>query len=222
MKPEYVGKKMKLERDERCNLFRNVYDDNLWGVSQSGGRFNSDSPPELTKPYREFVSGFIRQHDILCVVDLGCGDFEASSGIEMDEASYIGVDIYDELIKHNNEHFGSAQRQFVALDLVEDELPLGDLCLITMVLYILSNDEIIQILNKLNQYRYALITDGQADISRNQRQNIDKPTDKYTRRDHYNNGLYLELPPFNLDVTVVCEYQIPSGEIIRTVLWERP
>ncbi len=87
-----------------------------------------------------------------------------------------------------------------------------------MVLYILSHEEVFRILKKLDRYRYVLITDGQADIAPHERRNMDKPTDKYTRRDYYNNGCYLELPPFNLDVSVVCQYRIPSGELIRTVL----
>ncbi len=211
-----------MTRRERLQLFGNVYENNLWGRSKNGRKYYSDSPPELTKPYRDYVSDFIRRHDIRRVVDLGCGDFEASSSIDTGDAHYIGVDIYDKLIGHNNEHYGDDHHDFMACDLVEDPLPPGDLCLITLVLYILSNEEVFSILKKLSQYRYALITDGQADINPSERMNLDKQTDKYTRRDYYNNGFYLELPPFELDLSVVCEYKIPSGEIIRTVLLDPP
>lgn len=207
-----------MDRNSRYKLFSYVYENNLWGESKSGGKYNSDSPPELTKPYRDYVSAFIQSHSIQRVVDLGCGDFEASSGIDIGNANYVGVDLYDQLIEYNNTHFGDEHHEFMVRDLVEDELPPGDLCLITMVLYILSNEEALAVLKKLGQYRYVLITDGQADIHPSERRNIDKKTDKYTRRDYYNNGFYLELPPFNLDVKVVCEYKIPSGEIIRTML----
>lgn len=211
---------MQTNRGERYALFKKVYDDNLWGARE-GRQFNSDSPPELTAPYREFVSRFIRAHpDIKRVVDLGCGDFEASSGIDMGDAHYVGVDIYDDLIRHNAEHFGGPRREFVVRDLLEDELPPGDLCLVTLVLYFFSHEDVFPILGKLRQYRYVLVTDGQADIPPAERRNIDKPTDNFTRRDYYNNGFYLELPPFNLDLKVVNEYRLPSGELIRTVLLE--
>ncbi|MBC2714983.1 MAG: class I SAM-dependent methyltransferase [Desulfobacteraceae bacterium] len=211
-----------MNRQERYKLFENVYEKNLWGKSISGNKYYSDSPPELTKLYRNYVSNFIKTRCINRVVDLGCGDFEASSGIDMGEAHYIGVDIYDKLIKYNIEHYSDERHEFLVLDIVEDDIPAGDLCLVTLVLYILSFDEVFSILRKLNQFRYVLITDGQADVNPRVRKNIDKKTDKYTRRDYFNNGFYLELPPFELDLTVVCEYQIPSGEIIRTVLLENP
>jgi SAM-dependent methyltransferase len=207
-----------MNRLNRYKLFENVYKNNLWGKSQEGKKYYSDSPPELTKKYRDYVSCFVKKHNIQSVVDLGCGDFEASRGIDLQDAHYIGVDIYDNLIKYNIEHYGDNHHEFLVRDIVEDELPAGDLCLITLVLYILSFEEVFSILKKLNKYSYVLITDGQADIPLSARKNIDKKTDKYTRRDYYNQGFYLELPPFELNVDIVCEYQIPSNEIIRTVL----
>jgi SAM-dependent methyltransferase len=207
--------------EERYTLFKKVYDHNLWGASKNGRKYYSDSPAELTLPYRTYVSEFISNHeDITRVVDLGCGDFEASSGIDMGDAHYIGVDIYDELIRYNQEHYGSARREFRVCDLIEDALPPGDLCLVTMVLYIMSHEDVFPILEKLKKYRYVLVTDGQADIEPSAHCNINKKTDKYTRRDYYNNGFYLELPPFNLNLKVVHEYALPSGELVRTVLLE--
>ena len=212
---------LKTKYEERYRLFKDVYDNHLWGQPSEGKKYNSDSPPELTAPHRNFINRFISTHpDIRRIVDLGCGDFEASSGIDMGEAHYIGVDIYDELIQYNTQHFGNARREFRVCDLIEDDLPPGDLCLVTFVLYIMSHEDVFPILEKLKQYRYVLITDGQADIPLSERRNINKKTDKYTRRDYYNNGFYLELPPFNLDLTVVHEHKLPSGELVRTVLLE--
>ena len=50
---------------------------------------------------------------------------EASGGIDMGKAVYIGVDLYDSLIEHNTRLFGNERRQFLARDLVEDDLPAG-------------------------------------------------------------------------------------------------
>lgn len=220
MSPE-SDTKFSSTHEERYSLFKHVYDHNLWGRSSSGKKYYSDSPEELTLPYRSYVSQFIREHkDIRRIVDLGCGDFEASSEIDMGDAYYVGVDIYDDLIEYNQRHYGGERREFRVCDLIDDDLPPGDLCLVTMVLYIMSHEDVFPILKTLKQYRYVLITDGQADIEPSARRNINKQTDKYTRRDYYNNGFYLELPPFNLDLKVVHEYLLPSGELVRTVLLE--
>ena len=206
---------------ERYQIFKYVYDNNQWGRPEDGRKYYSDSPAQLTYPYRAYVSHFIKSHpDIKQIVDLGCGDFEASSGIDFGDAHYTGLDIYDELINYNRELFSNPQFEFRVCDMVDDDLPPGDLCLITLVLYLMSYEDIFPILEKIKQYRYVLITDGQANIPVSSRLNKDKKTDKYTRGNYYNNGLYLEQPPFNLDLNVVHEYQLPSGELIRTVLLE--
>jgi hypothetical protein len=102
-------------------------------------------------------------------------------------------------------------------DLVDDDLPPGDICLITMTLYLMSHADVLRVLPKLKQYRYVLITDGQP-ATAGEPQNLDKPTDKYTRRDYYSSGFYLELAPFNLQIEVVNEYTLSNGELMRTVL----
>jgi SAM-dependent methyltransferase len=210
----------RLSRAEREAMFGYVYENNQWGRSPGGRKYYSDSPPELTEPYRRYVSAFIQDHAIRRVVDLGCGDFVLASEIDMGDAHYTGVDIYPPLIEDDRTRFGDERHEFLVRDLVEDELPDGDLCLVSMVLYLMCHADVLAVLPKLQKYRYALITDGQAAIAPAERRNIDKPTGKYTPRDYYDNGFYLELPPFNLNLEVVCEYQIPSGEILRTVLIE--
>jgi hypothetical protein len=48
---------------------------------------------------------------------------------------------------------------------------------------------------------------------------VEKPTDRYTCT-YRGHGFWLKLPPHSLDATVVLEYALPSGEIMRTVLLE--
>lgn len=215
-----------MKKKERSKIFADVYENNRWGRSRNGLKYYSDSPPELTKPYRDFVSNFIKQNDVRKIVDLGCGDFEASSGIDMGDAHYIGVDIYEHLVYFDNQNYKDKFHEFIVCDIVQDDLPDGDLCLITLVLYLLSYDDIFAILRKLSKYRFVLITDGQPNIHASQRHNVDKPTNGFTRSYH-GNGFYLELAPFCLNISVVHQYQTPegynsSGEIVRTVLLENP
>lgn len=206
----------------RERLFAWVYDNNQWGRSPTGERFSSDSPEEQAASYRSFVSRFIRDRGVKRVVDLGCGDYVNAGAIDLGAAHYTGVDIYDQLIAENKRRHGDDRHEFVVADLVDDELPDGDLCLVTAVLYLMSRVDAERALAKLRRYRYVLITDGQPDLPLEERRNVDKPTDKYTRRDYYGNGFYLELPPFSLDLEVVHEYLLTTGEVMRTVLIENP
>jgi hypothetical protein len=211
------------DRAAREQLFGWVYENNQWGVSDEGAKYNSDSPSHRTVPYRNYLSRFLAEHaDVRKVVDLACGDYRVSRETDLGNVHYLGVDIYDRLIDHNKALYGDEHHEFQVRDLVEDDLPSGDLGLMSMVLYLMSHADVRAILPKLRQYRYVLITDGQPDIPVSERRNLDKRTDKYTPRDVHNNGFYLELPPFSLDLEVVLEYQIPGGEIIRTILIEHP
>ena len=212
---------MNEKRERRRAIFADCYRSNGWGYSSDGRPYYSDSPGSLTAPIRKVISSFIREKSIQSVVDLGCGDFELASGIDMHQASYVGLDIFDDLIAWNTDHFGDSNRQFRVADIVEDELPDGDLCMIYTVLYILSEEEVFRVLEKLRKYRFVLITDGQPDIPKEARRNIDKKTDKYTRQDYYNNGFYLELAPYNLDLEILIEHKLLSGEIMRTVLLDQ-
>jgi len=208
-------------RAQREWLYGWVYENNQWGRAPDGARYYSDSPPEVTRPYRDALAKFLAEHDdVKQVVDLGCGDFVRSRDIDFGDARYVGVDIYPELIAHNEERFGDERHRFEVADLVDDELPDGDLALVAMVLYLMSHADVLKVISKLRRYRYVLITDGQPPIPPDQRRNIDKPTDKYTPQDWHGSGSWLELPPFDLDLEVVCEYPFPSGEISRTVLIE--
>jgi perosamine synthetase len=213
-----VGVGAAANRAERAQLFAWVYDNNQWGRSPNGDRFYSDSPQALAASYREYVARFVRDHGVRTVVDLGCGDHANAAAIDLGDAYYIGVDIYDELITENNRRFGDDQHEFLVADIVDDELPDGDLCLLSAVLYLMSHADAQKVLAKVRKYPHVLITDGQPDLAPGQRRNVDKPTDKYTRRDYYGTGFYLELPPFDLDLRVVHEYRLPTGEVMRTVL----
>lgn len=207
------------DRVQREALFEWVYENNQWGRSPTGARYYSDSPSEATGPYRAFLQSFIAEHpEIRTVVDLACGDYQLSRETEFRDRQYIGADIYHQLIEHNRSLYGDERHHFLTLDLVEDEPPDGDLCLLSMALYLMSHADVLRVLGKLKRYRYVLATDGQPDLPPNERRNIDRPTGKYTPRDLYGAGFYLELPPFNQELRVVCEHQLPSGEILRTVL----
>jgi hypothetical protein len=210
---------------DRSATFGDIYHNSEWGSDPDKIYFSGPgSRRDACGAYCTFVSDFIGKNGIASVVDLGCGDYTVGGQIDMSDADYTGVDVFPDLITLNSETHGSETVRFVRADIVEDELPAGDLCLIRQVLQHLSNADIQRVLLKLTGYRYVLITDGQSPIPSARRRNLDKQTGRSTRGSLFNNGLWLELPPFNLPADVVLEYPIkdgePPGEILRTLLIE--
>lgn len=202
----------------RRAVFCEAYAKQSWGKAPDGRAFYSDSPEHLTVQLRALIGAFIRDHQIGVVVDLACGDFELASGIDMGAAHYIGADIAPALIEWDRLKHSDSGHEFHVVDMVEDDLPAGDLCMIHAVLYLLCERDVAKILAKLKQYRFVIITDGQPEMEPAFRKNFDKPTDRFTRQDYFGGGLWLELAPYNLDIEVLLENTLPSGEVMRTIL----
>ncbi|MEM9304570.1 MAG: class I SAM-dependent methyltransferase [Pseudomonadota bacterium] len=179
--------------------------------------------PRNSAEYRAYVTAFMQTRQISSVVDLGCGDFQVSRLMDWSEVSYVGVDAVAELVSRNNRLHATDNVRFVLADIIHDDLPPAELCLLRQVLQHLSNDDIARVLAKLKQYRYVLVTDGLPPVEP-EAKNVDKPTDQDNRwNERYGSGLYLEAPPFGVEAQIVLEYPCSSGlETYRTLLMENP
>jgi hypothetical protein len=138
-----------------------VYTMNLWGENNtafySGEGSHSDA---LVKPYVSAVTRFLKSFkNPLVVCDLGCGDFNIGKKLVQHAKTYVAVDIVSSLIKHNKDTFKAEHLEFKCLDIATDSLPPGDCALLRQVLQHLSNKEIQQILSKLSQYKYVILTE---------------------------------------------------------------
>ena len=232
--PDFVRtmrRKWRFEQDRRHfkRLFRSlptgeafaeIYRTGAWG-SVEGEKFYSGpgSSPEFATPYAQWVNHFVKEQGLHHIVDLGCGDFRVGRLLHTSsEVRYTGVDVVADVVRHHQEHFQNEYVEFRCANIVEDELPNGDLCLIRQVLQHLSNNEISIVLNACSRYRYVLITEdvyGGANVH----PNLDKPAGWDTRI-HERSGVYLDQPPFNLQVRTVMELPAPDMEIVRTMLLE--
>jgi SAM-dependent methyltransferase len=132
--------------------FCDIYLLNSWGSGSGIG-----STQENTGPYREFVQEFLRWHKIRSAVDLGCGDWNFSRLIDWSGVRYTGIDVVPEVIAANRQAFGS-RGEFKCLDFSREELPPADLALVKDVLQHWPNDAIRSFMGRLQQFRYALIT----------------------------------------------------------------
>jgi hypothetical protein len=138
-----------------------IYEQNLWGGNSSDFYSGEGSHnPAIVQPYIDVVSSFLKSFDEpLTVCDLGCGDFNVGKELVQFAAHYHAVDIVPALIERNKTLFQADNLSFLCLDVAVDELPKGDCALVRQVLQHLSNDEVKQILQKLSNFNYVIITE---------------------------------------------------------------
>jgi len=206
-------------------VFTRIYKRNIWGGKPRQFNSGNGSTEYHAFLYANAVKTFIKERIITNVVDLGCGDFRVGNKLQMDRLKYIGVDIVDDLIKRNHEKYGTADIEFQCLDIISDELPNAELCLIRQVLQHLSNSQIISILHKIKKYRYVLITEHYPAPGALFSPNKDKPHGPDTRI-YDNSAVCLDLPPFNMKISKMLLEVDPypnladQGGKIRTFLIE--
>lgn len=177
-------------------VFTRIYATNAWGGEPGEIYSGPGSGGEAAKVYADAVNKFINSMDIQSVVDIGCGDFRVGKAIADSGVNYTGIDIVDSVIARNNSLHAGPGVQFLVRDIIEDELPEGDLCLAREILQHLSNAQIQRVLEKLSGFKYLIVTDHQPP-AHNLIPNLDKPHGGYIRIQSHS-ALVLDKPPFNL------------------------
>jgi hypothetical protein len=138
-----------------------VYEMKLWG----GFEFDFYSGVgshhfAMVDPYIDVLKSFLTSFESpLVVCDLGCGDFNVGKELVKHTKSYIAVDIVRDLIARNKEKFYEENLEFHCLDIAVDDLPSGDCALLRQVLQHLSNIEVQNILGKLIDFKYIVLTE---------------------------------------------------------------
>jgi SAM-dependent methyltransferase len=203
------------------DCFSEIYHTKLWGEAD-GEAFCSGggSAAQFAVPYVKQVQTLIAEHEIRTVVDLGCGDFRVGRLLcAQGDLQYVGVDVVPDLIAYNQSRFGGPQVEFRCANLIDDELPDGELCLIRQVLQHLSNAEISHVLAKCAKYRVVLVTE-ELFTKPGSRPNLDIKHGPDNRASD-NSGVFLNLPPFSFKTTSLLEIPIPGDlSVMRTVLVE--
>lgn len=179
------------------DAFSKIYDENLWGGSPGEICSGSGSTPEYAQAYANAIRGFLLENKIGTVVDLGCGDFAIGNMIQIPKMKYIGVDVVPRVIERNLRLFKQENIEFKCLDIIDDELPTADVCLIRQVLQHLSNAQIEKVLCKTKGFKWLIITEHLPAESARRSYNSDKPHGPDTRLTD-SSGVFLEMPPFNL------------------------
>lgn len=115
---------------------------------------------QLIDPYIEVVKEFLTSFERpLTVCDLGCGDFNVGNYFLPFVAHFQAVDIVPDLIVYHTTNYQRENLSFHCLDIAVDTLPVGDFALVRQVLQHLSNEKVQGILDKLQQFRFVLLTE---------------------------------------------------------------
>jgi SAM-dependent methyltransferase len=179
------------------DVFTRIYKNNEWG-GEAGQYCSGNGSSEChASLYADVVKKFIREKGVTSVVDLGCGDFTVGSKLQMDNIKYIGIDIVEDLIIHNKDAYENTNIFFKCLDIINDELPYADLCLMRQVLQHLSNSQIIAVLKNTKKYKYIIITEHYPSPFVQVIPNKDKPHGSDIRIID-NSAVYLDKSPFNI------------------------
>ena len=198
-----------------------VYEKNLWGSNKThfySGIGSHD--PKIIDPYINVVTSFLSSFkNSIVVCDLGCGDFNVGKELVKYTKKYIAVDIVKDLITHHKDIFKDKNLEFRCLDIAEDVLPSADCALIRQVLQHLSNEEVQNIVSKLNAFKYVILTEHLPDEDFKPNKNIISGQGIRLKK---KSGINVLLPPFNLKI--VKEKQLLSitpentkGRIVSTL-----
>ena len=130
-----------LNERERAGRFAAIYERGVWRQSkaqQAGSGPGSEL--HMTDNIRSELPNVLRRNNVQHLVDLGCGDWTWMSRVDL-PCNYLGVDIVADVVRRNQEHYGSANVAFMQLDAVVEEIPRCDAVLCREVLFHLSFED---------------------------------------------------------------------------------
>ena len=171
-------------------IFEDIYAKNHWkdpdSISGTGSNLLQ------TETIREQIPGLINDLNIKKLLDLPCGDFFWFDRMDLKVDQYVGGDIVEDIIKLNNEKYGSDRRKFLLIDITKDTLPGADLIFCRDCLVHFSYDDIFKAIEniKSSDARYLLTT------TFTERQNRNIITGSWRR-------INLQSPPFNFPEPVM-------------------
>ena len=199
-------------------IFNKIYENHVWGKGSGAG-----SGGNIANVYIKAVQEFLSDKNFKIIVDLGCGDFNIGKNLVSYCQSYIACDISSVILERNLKKYNYPNLSFRQLNFCEDDIPQGEAGMIREVLQHLSNDDIYNFTQKLNEekpFKFLIFTDFLPKESFTP--NIDKPTDQFTRWRFLESGVNLEEPPFYLSFKSkqnLCSVNHKSG-VLNSIIYE--
>lgn len=138
--------------------FTRIYERQLWGGGETAS--GEGSTLESSASLRDTLPGLLKELGARSVLDAGCGDFNWMKTIDLNEISYIGVDVVEPMIRRNIDLYSSKSRIFLIADITKDRLREVDVVLCRHCLIHLSNRQVCVALRNLKNIgaKYLLTT----------------------------------------------------------------
>lgn len=169
---------------KQSDIFSEISRNRSWGGNSLSGR---GSDLEQTASLRHHLVPLLDEYGLHSILDLPCGDFYWMKLVDLVDHQYLGGDLVEDLIRANEQNYGSENRQFVVLDLLHDPLPDADLILCRDCLIHLSLGDIFKALRNIKKSKIVyILTTSYPFLKRN--------TDILTGDFR---AINLMLPPFN-------------------------
>lgn len=140
------------------NIFTDIYNNNGFGSLES--KSGPGSTLDETQKLRESIKKIIKDKNIKSVVDIPCGDFNWMKEIVFNFENYIGGDIVKKAIDLNNEKYSNSRIKFIEFDIVNDEIPNGDLLIVRDIIGHFPIEDGVKILKNIlnSKCKYLLST----------------------------------------------------------------
>jgi hypothetical protein len=167
------------------DAFHQIHRENTWNNPETVS--GSGSTAQQTERIRAELPAILAAFQITSILDAPCGDYNWMRLTDLGDRTYVGVDIIPDIIDEATRIHGTAQRQFLCLDLSRAPLPAADLILSRDCLVHFSYADVFATLENFRRTgaRFLLTTTYPAHTF-----NVDCPTGHWR-------PLNLELPPFN-------------------------
>lgn len=166
---KYVRKKKELAYFQQVSpeeVFTSIYETNKWGDGNT--RSGKGSTLAYTQQLRNELPTLLKALETDTLLDIPCGDFHWMREVSLPIAHYIGADIVKPMIAENQRLYSDAQRQFLALDLLTDQLPPADTIFCRECLVHLSFADINRAVANIKSTKATfLITTNFPEINRN-------------------------------------------------------
>lgn len=152
--------------DEKANdinfVFNSIYKAALWKNGSGSG-----SDPTLLSDYISFLQKFFIEHDIKSITDIGCGDWQYMSKLDLSKIKYTGYDVSKYIIEKVKKVYETNNIKFEYYDGDFNKIESADLAICKDVLQHLPLNYIQNFKNNLYKFKYALIVNDFAEISLN-------------------------------------------------------
>lgn len=142
-------KKFKYKNYTTEDVFNDIFHSNKWDGAESVSGEGSNL--KQTATIRKELPILFKKFNIQTLLDLPCGDHYWFNLMDYPLEKYIGADIVQDLIDYNLEKYSHPQKEFLRLDLIQDDLPNVDILFCRDCLVHLSNNSISKLLENVKR-----------------------------------------------------------------------